>query len=118
MSRPPWTPDEWVRVILAVAAGLVLIGLIIDSMLGIRIEDDTAVTAAREVAQQGLDDYEAGEYETAAEKLLSAYQVVKLPTVALHTARALAKVGKLVEASEVYLQATRLDALRMGDVET
>ena len=45
MSKPPWTPDEWVRVILAVAAGVVLIGLIIDSFLGIRIEDDTAVTA-------------------------------------------------------------------------
>ena len=73
-------------------------------------QDDTAVTAAREIAQQGLGAYDAGDYRTAADKLWRAYQVVKRPTVALYTARALEKVGRLVEASEVYLQATRLDA--------
>jgi len=73
-------------------------------------QDGTAVTTAREIANQGLEAYDAGKYEEAADKLSRAYQVVKLPTVALHTARALVKVGKLVEASEVYLQATRLEA--------
>ena len=72
-------------------------------------QDDTAVTTAREIARQGLEAYEAGRYEEAADKLSRAYDVVKLPTVALHTARAFVKVGKLVEASEAYLQATRLE---------
>ena len=73
-------------------------------------QDDATVAAAREIANQGLEAYDAGRYEEAADKLSRAYEVVKLPTVALLTARALAKAGKLVRASEVYLQATRLEA--------
>lgn len=69
-----------------------------------------AVSTAREIAKQGLDAYDAGQYDEAAQKLTQAYAVVKVPTLALYTARALVKVNKLVEASEIYLQATRLAA--------
>ena len=73
-------------------------------------QSDTNVTAARQIARQGLEAYDAGRYDEAADKLSRAYEVVKLPTLALHTARALVRAGKLVEASEIYLQATRLEA--------
>jgi hypothetical protein len=63
---------------------------------------------AREVAKQGLDDYDAGRYESAAKKLLQAYEVVRVPTLAVYTARALAKTGRLVQASELYLEAQRI----------
>jgi len=86
----------------------IAVGLLLSSVA--TAQDDTEVTAAREVARQGLEAYDAGNYEEAADKLWSAFQVVKVPTVALHAARAFAAVGKLVEASELYLQATRLEA--------
>jgi len=73
-------------------------------------QDDVTLATARDIASEGLRAYDAGRYEEAADKLSRAYQVVKVPTVALLTARSFVKVGKLVEASEVYLQATRLEA--------
>ena len=68
----------------------------------------SATVTAREVAKQGLDDYDAGRYESAAKKLLQAYEVVRVPTLAVYTARALAKTGRLVQASELYLEAQRI----------
>jgi len=87
---------------------LLAVGLLVSSVAS--GQDDTELTAARDIAAQGLEAYDVGNYEEAADKLWRAFQVVKLPTVALHTARALEKAGRLVEASEVYLQATRLPA--------
>jgi uncharacterized protein HemY len=55
------------------------------------------------VARDGLEAYDAGRYDEAIDKLSRAYEVAKLPTLAVHTARALAKAGRLVEASEVTL---------------
>lgn len=68
----------------------------------------SATLTAREVAKQGLDDYDAGRYESAAKKLLQAYEVVRVPTLAVYTARALAETGHLVQASELYLEAQRI----------
>jgi hypothetical protein len=73
-------------------------------------QSQAAVTTAREVAKQGLQAYDAGRYDEAAQKLSQAYAVVQVPTLALYTARSLVKLAKLVEASELYLQATRLSA--------
>lgn len=70
---------------------------------------DTATRAAgRELAYEGVEAYQAGNYEKAAERLERAYDVLRLPSVALWSARALEKRGQLLEASERYLQATRL----------
>jgi hypothetical protein len=71
-------------------------------------QSSTEVSTAREVAKQGLADFDAGKYETAAQKLLQAFEVVKVPTLAVYAARALVKIGRLVEASELYLKAQRL----------
>ena len=76
---------------------LLAFGLLLSSVAA--GQSDTTVTAAREIARQGLKAYDAGRYEEAADKLSRAYAVVKLPTLALHTARALVKVGRLVEAT-------------------
>jgi hypothetical protein len=70
--------------------------------------DDQALTTAREVAKEGLDAYDAGRYEEAVGKLTMAYDVVHLPTVGVYAARALAKTGRWVKASEVYLDAMRI----------
>ena len=69
---------------------------------------DRATSSARELAKQGLEAYDAGRYEEAAEKLGKAYEVVHVPTLAVNEARALVKLGRLVAASELYLEATRI----------
>ena len=73
-------------------------------------QDRASISTAREVAKEGLEAFDAGDYETAAQKLDQAYGVVQVPTLALYTARAYEKVGRWVEAAEIYLEATRLDA--------
>ncbi len=72
-------------------------------------QSDADVMTARELAQQGIQSFDAAEYETAAEKLGQAYRIVKFPTIALYRARALVQLGQLVEAAELYQQATLLD---------
>ncbi len=70
--------------------------------------NSSVVSSARELAKQGLQAYDAGRYEEAAEKLGKAYEVVHVPTLAVNQARALVKLGKLVAASELYLEAQRI----------
>lgn len=71
-------------------------------------QSSSVLSSARELAKQGLQAYDAGRYEEAAEKLAKAYQVVHVPTLAVNQARALVKLGKWVAASELYLEATRI----------
>ena len=66
------------------------------------------LSTTRELARQGLEAFDAGRMDEAVEKLSRAYAVVHLPTLAVATARALAKKGKLVAASELYLEATHI----------
>ena len=72
-------------------------------------QDAGAVSTARELAREGLREYDAGDYEAAAEKLKQAFEVVKVPTLALHAGRALERAGHWVEAGEYYRQATLLE---------
>jgi len=71
-------------------------------------QSSSVVSSARELAKQGLEAYDAGRYEEAADKLGKAYQVVRVPTLAVNQARALVKLGRWVGASELYLEATRI----------
>ena len=71
-------------------------------------QSSAAVSSAREIAKQGLDAFDAGNYQEASQKLLKAFEVVKVPTLAVYAARSLVKMGRLVEACELYLQARRL----------
>lgn len=70
--------------------------------------DSAARGAARSLGYEGIQAYQAGDLVTAVDRLERAYQVLRVPSLALWSARALEKSGKWVEASERYLEATRL----------
>jgi Flp pilus assembly protein TadD len=69
--------------------------------------DDNAKGAARELANQAKSDFDAGNFEEAGSKFQRAYEIAKVPTLAVWAARSLVKRGHLVAASELYRQASR-----------
>jgi hypothetical protein len=71
-------------------------------------QDEVMIRAARDFGNEGIDRYEKGDYAGAMERLERAYRVIHVPTLGLWYARALAKNGKLIEASERYLEASRI----------
>jgi hypothetical protein len=73
-------------------------------------EDSKARAAARELGGQGVTAYKREAYPEALDKLQRAYEVVRVPSLGLWSARALNKLGRWVEASERYVEVTRLDA--------
>jgi hypothetical protein len=70
--------------------------------------DPSVASAARQIGFEGVQAYEAGRYEEALDKLQRAYDLVKVPTFGLWSARSLVKLGRLVAASERYLEVTRI----------
>lgn len=76
--------------------------------------DAAARSTARKLAQEALKLYDAGKYEAALEKLNTADALVPAPTLGLYAARCLVKLGKLVEASERYLEVTRMQLDRFA----
>jgi hypothetical protein len=69
--------------------------------------DERSRSAARELAEQGVSALQSGDTNGAIDKLERAYQIMRLPTVGLWSARALAKGGQLVSAAERYNDVTR-----------
>lgn len=90
---------------LSVAAGL-------GTAPAARAESVDAATraSARKLALDGIAELQRGNAERASEKLEKAYQLMRVPSVGLWSARAFAKRGLLVEASERYRETTRLSA--------
>lgn len=76
--------------------------------------DDGTRAAARSLGTAGVEAYQAGDFRAAHDKLEKAYRILKVPSLGLWSARALVKVGKLVEAGERYLEVTRL-TIQGGD---
>src|SRR6187402_1280765 len=70
--------------------------------------DSATRGAARQLGYEGIQDYQREDYRAATDKLERAYKMLKAPSLALWSARALEKSGKFVEAAERYLEATRL----------
>jgi hypothetical protein len=70
-------------------------------------QDDRQRNAARELAEQGATAMERGDYATAQDLYRRAYALVPAPTLSLRRARALVKLGRLVEAVEAYVRTTR-----------
>jgi hypothetical protein len=70
-------------------------------------EDAETRTAARDLATQGGQAFDAGHYEQASDFFLRAYELVHAPSIALMHARSLAKLGQLLEAIDVYEQTAR-----------
>ncbi len=77
--------------------------------------DDATRAAARTLGYEGISDFQAGKFPSAADKLDRAYQALRVPSLGLWSARALEKNGKLVAAAERYLEVQRLDP-GTGDV--
>jgi hypothetical protein len=71
---------------------------------------DADRSTARSLAENGAADFKSGNYKSAVDKFERAYAIAKVPKLALWYARALVKVGRLVEASERYAEAMRLEA--------
>ena len=70
--------------------------------------DEASRAAAREIGYAGVEAYRAGDYVTANERLNKAFAILRAPSLGLWSARALAKLGRLIEAEERYLEVDRL----------
>jgi hypothetical protein len=75
--------------------------------------DAATKATARQLGEDGMKLYDRGECTEAAEKLTRAHELVHVPTLAFYAGKCLEKLGRLVEASERYLEATR-DAVDAG----
>jgi len=76
--------------------------------------DDAARAAARDLGYVGVEAFRTGNYVLASDKFEKAYRLVRTPSLGLWSARALAKLGKYVEASERYQEVTLLEASGSG----
>lgn len=83
-------------------------GSLLSAEAGAQTQEATRA-AARQLATEGIDDFEQGEFVVASGKLNRAFQTIRAPSLGLWSARALARCGRLVQASERYLEVLRLD---------
>lgn len=77
-------------------------------------KDDAARAAARLLGERGVEAYWAHDYAAASGNLEKAYQLFATPTLGLWSARALANLGKLVEAANRYRETVQISAV-VGD---
>src|SRR5882724_10278109 len=66
--------------------------------------DDATRAAARKLGTAGVESYQSGQFQVASEKLEKAYRMLQVPSLGLWSARALVKLGHLVEAQERYVK--------------
>ncbi len=90
--------------------------LLLTASLSAAPVDDSTRAAARRLGSAGVEAFQQRDYKTANDKLGRAFRVLQAPTLGLWSARALEKLGRLVEAQERYLMVTRL-AIEGGDTE-
>jgi hypothetical protein len=69
--------------------------------------DSSTRAAARELGEEGMKLYDKGDCPGAVDRLTRAHELVHVPTLALYAGKCLEKLGRLVDASERYLDATR-----------
>ena len=70
-------------------------------------EDSATRLAARQLAQEGGELFDEGRFAEAQERLRRAHALYPAPTIAVLEAKALLKLGRLVEASDRYQVAER-----------
>jgi len=73
----------------------------------VRAEDAETRTAARDLATQGAKAFDVGKFVEAADFFGRAYDLVHAPSLGIMRARSLTKLGRLVEAIDVYEQTAR-----------
>jgi hypothetical protein len=76
------------------------------------VRSDSNLDLARSVAVTGREAFNAGDYETALALFRRAYTLYPAPTVVLYEARALEKMGLLLEAVEAYDRTTHMPVNR------
>jgi hypothetical protein len=81
--------------------------------------DDSSRAAARTLVNEGAEYFKQGRYVEARRKFLDAYEVAKVPTVAVWAAQANEKLGKLIAAAELYEAALLMqpDELWIGNAQ-
>jgi hypothetical protein len=86
--------------------------LLVSAPAAAQLSADETRNAARDLAGQGKASFERGDFEKARDLFHRAYTLVPVPSIAIFEARSLAALGRLVEAEEAYLRASRapLDA--------
>ena len=89
-------------------------GLLVSLAPEARAVDDTTRATLRQLGQAGVAAYQAGDYEASIEKLERAWNILPTSPSGLWLGRALEKSGRLVEASERYLAATRAEVDEAG----
>jgi hypothetical protein len=102
------------RTALAMAVLLASASLSTTRLASAQTDEDATRVAARQLGTSGVDAYEAGRFDQASEELNKAYSILRVPSLGLWSARALAKRQKLVEAAERYLEAAGLQ-IPQGD---
>jgi hypothetical protein len=75
-------------------------------------QDFATRSAARKLGEEGIALFEKGQFAEALEKFNLAEQIVPAPTLGLRAARCLVQLGRFVEASERYLEVTRIEVPR------
>ena len=91
------------------ARAIVLLGVLHTSAVAAEPVDDATRGAARNLGYEGIAEFQAGRFESAAQMLDRAYLALKVPSLGLWSARAFEKTGRLVAASERYREVMRLD---------
>ncbi|MBN1611646.1 MAG: hypothetical protein JW940_33735 [Polyangiaceae bacterium] len=71
--------------------------------------EDSSRAVARTLGEEGLAAFREEDYSLAAEKLGKAFDLVRVPTVGLWLARALARTNQLVQAAERYQQVLQIE---------
>ncbi|HKP63247.1 MAG TPA: hypothetical protein VJV78_41200 [Polyangiales bacterium] len=69
--------------------------------------DESQLLAARQLGQEGVELFQAGDTSGALDRLQRAYSVYQAPTLGLWYGRALERSGRLVEASQRYHEVTQ-----------
>ena len=69
--------------------------------------DAATKTTARQLGEEGMHAMDKGDCATAVDRLTRAHDLVHVPTLALYAGKCLEKLGRWVDAGEMYLAATR-----------
>jgi hypothetical protein len=69
--------------------------------------DAATKATARQLGEEGMRAFDQGDCVTAADRLSRAHDLVHVPTLAFYAGKCLEKLGRLVDASEKYVEATR-----------
>ena len=78
----------------------------------VEAQDYATRSAARKLGEEGIALFEKKQYAEALKKFNLAEQLVPAPTLGLRAARCLVQLGRFVEASERYLDVTRIEVAR------